>query len=96
MLLAWCPKDEDKMGWSWVEPAAVSVSFDGNNVHFTFSIPHGNDGALGEVSQAQLTTAINGTSNNTNSVSTLDTGFADSDMEALRQKLNELIQAARR
>ncbi len=84
-------------------PAAVNVSFDGSNVRFTFGIPRGNDGsngAPGEVSEAMLSSsisnAISGTSNNTNSVSTLDSGFADADMEALRQKLNEMILNGRR
>ena len=40
--------------------------------------------------------AISGTSANTNNVSTLDTGFADPDMEALRQQLNEMILNGRR
>ena len=84
------------------EPATVQTSFDGSNVRFTFGIPRGNDGmsgsdgAPGEVSQAQLDSAINGTSNNTNSISTLDSGFADADLEALRQKMNEMILNGRR
>ena len=87
------------------EPATVSVSFDGSNVRFTIGIPrgssgsNGSDGAQGppgEISQAQLNSAISGTSNNTNGVSTLDTGFADPDMEALRQKVNEMILNGRR
>ena len=84
------------------QPAWVQTSFDGSNVRFTFGIPRGNDGmngsdgAPGEVSQAQLDSAINGTSNNTNSISTLDSGFADADMEALRQKMNEIILNGRR
>ena len=63
---------------------------------------NGNDGAQGpqgppgEISQAQLDNAISGTIANTNSVSTLDTGFADPDMEALRQKVNEMILNGRR
>ena len=68
-------------------------------MRLTFGIPRGNDGnngAPGEVSQAQLDNAISGTSNNTNGVSTLDTGFVDPDMEALRQKLNEIILNGRR
>lgn len=40
--------------------------------------------------------AIAGTSSNSNGVGTLDTGFGDPDAEALRQKLNELIDALRR
>jgi hypothetical protein len=87
------------------ESASVDVSFDGSNVHFTFGIPRGNDGSNGsdgsqgppgEISQAQLDTAISGTSANTNGVSTLDTAFADPDMEALRQKVNEMILNGRR
>jgi hypothetical protein len=86
-------------------PAAVGVSFDGTNVRFTFGIPRGNDGSNGsdgsqgppgEISQAQLDSAISGTSANTNSVGTLDTAFADPDMEAMRQKLNEMILNGRR
>ena len=45
---------------------------------------------------AAIDSAIGGTSSNTNAVETLDTPFADPDVEALRQKLNELILGARR
>ncbi len=86
--------------------AAVSVSFDGTNVRFTFSIPRGsegtagqpgNDGAAGEVTLAQLTAS---TSANTNAVSTLGEAFTNdpptlADFELLRGKLNELILALR-
>ena len=58
--------------------------------------PMGPSGPPGEVSNQQLSDAIAGTSTNTNGVQTLDTTFADSDMETLRQKLNELIGALRR
>jgi hypothetical protein len=87
------------------QQATVGVSFDGSNVRFQFAIPRGNDGSNGsdgaqgqpgEVSQSQLDSAISGTSANTNNVSTLDTGFADPDMEALRQKVNEMILNGRR
>jgi hypothetical protein len=87
------------------QQATVQTSFDGSNVRFTFGIPRGSDGSNGsdgsqgppgDISQAQLDSAISGTSANTNSVSTLDTGFADPDMEALRQKLNEMILNGRR
>ena len=40
--------------------------------------------------------AISGTSNNTNGISTLDTGFADPDLEAMRLKMNEMILNGRR
>jgi hypothetical protein len=85
------------------EPATVQTSFDGSNVRFSFGIPRGNDGsdgAPGEVTNNDLTNAItqamSSTSNNTNGVSTLDTGFADPDLEALRQKMNEIILNGRR
>ncbi|HBJ87415.1 MAG TPA: hypothetical protein DDZ88_26875 [Verrucomicrobiales bacterium] len=90
------------------QPATVQTNFDGSNVRFTFGIPRGQDGSdgsngtegaqgpPGEVSQAQLDSAINGTSANTNNVSTLDAAFGDPEMEALRQKLNELILNGRR
>ncbi|MCX6856613.1 MAG: hypothetical protein NTV80_17110 [Verrucomicrobia bacterium] len=62
--------------------------------------PPGAQGLPGEISQAQLDSAIlnslNGTSNNTNGISSLDTGFADPDLEALRQKMNEIILNGRR
>jgi hypothetical protein len=80
-------------------PATVGVSFDGSNVRFTFGIPRGSDGAQGppgDISQAQLDNAISGTSANTNGVSTLDTAFADPELEAIRQKLNEMILNGRR
>lgn len=54
----------------------------------------------GEVTNAQLTAAIQGTSNNSNSVATLDTAPSNpptvDDYEMLRGKLNELINALRR
>ncbi len=91
-------------------PATVSVSFDGTNVHFTFGIPigdmggqgiPGNDGAPGEVTNAQLATAISGTSSTTNAVATMDTPFVNdpaslADLELMRAKYNELVLAGRR
>ena len=77
----------------------MSVSFDGSNVRFTFGIPRGNDGAQGppgEVTNAQLSSAISGTSNNSNAVAILDTPFADPDAESMRQRFNELVLALRR
>lgn len=86
--------------------AAVSVSFDGTNVRFTFDIPRGadgvagqpgGDGAPGEVTLQQLK---DNASANTNAVSTLDDAFTNdppslADFELLRGKLNELIVALR-
>ena len=60
----------------------------------------GADGPPGEVTNAQLSTAISGTSNNTNAVATLDIVPSDppnfTDYELMRAKLNEFILAARR
>jgi len=71
------------------EPASVWMSFDGTNVHFVFNIPRGAQGEQGiqgppgEVTNAAMAgaiaTAIAGTSNNTNSVATMDTPLADPD-----------------
>jgi hypothetical protein len=58
--------------------------------------PIGPQGPPGEVTQNDLAQAIQGTSNNSNAVPTLDTPFADPDAEALRVRLNELIGALRR
>ena len=88
--------------------STVSVSFDGTNVHFTFGIPVGADGAQGlsgEVTNAQLATAISmavgGTSNNSNAVPTMDTPFTNdpptlADMETMRAAHNALVLALRR
>lgn len=89
------------------DPATVSVTFDGSNVHFTFGIPRGNDGATGppgEVTTADMnnaiSNAISGTSNNTNGVGTLgqsaDFNYNQSQMQDVLSKLDEFINAARR
>lgn len=54
------------------------------------------DGLPGEISQAELDSTISGTNANTNGVSTLHSPFVDPDMEALRQKLNDMILYGRR
>jgi hypothetical protein len=53
------------------------------------------------VTNAQLSSAIAGTSNLSNAVATLDTPFANdpptlADLELMRAKMNELITALRR
>jgi hypothetical protein len=96
------------------QPATVSVSFDGTNVHLSLGIPQGAQGeqgipgiqgAPGEVTttamNGAIAFAIAGTSNNTNSVLTLDTPFTNdplslADGELIRAKINELILAQRR
>jgi hypothetical protein len=94
------------------DSATVSVSFDGSNVRFVIGIPRGNDGAPGtngvdgaqgppgEVSNAQLSTAISGTSNNSNGVATLgqsaDPNYQQAQIQDLINKVDELINALRR
>ena len=89
------------------ESATVAVLFDGTNVRFTLGIPRGADGAAGapgEVSNADLTapisSAVSGTSNNSNAVGTLgqgaDANYNASQMQAVMDKVDELIQALRR
>ena len=48
------------------------------------------------MTNAALSAAISGTSNNSNAVTTLDTPFADPDSEALRVAFNALVLALRR
>jgi hypothetical protein len=89
--------------------ATVQTSFDGSNVRFQFGIPrgfNGNDGGSGpqgspgEVSNVQLNSAINGTSNNTNAVSLVGMTVSDpptvGEVQAIASKLDELILALRR
>ena len=84
-------------------PATVNVSFDGTDVHFTFGIPRGADGTPGLPGEVSTTDLNNGlantlaqTSSNSNAVATLDSPMVEPEAEALRQKLNELINALRR
>jgi len=86
--------------------ATVDVSFDGSNVRFQFGIPRGNDGGTGndgmpgEVTNADLSSAIDGTSANSNGVSTLGLVASDpptqSEVQQIADKLDELINALRR
>jgi len=91
------------------ENATVQTSFEDNNVRFQFGIPrgqNGNDGGMGqqgqpgEVTSVQLSSAINGTSNNSNAVNTLAMTVSDppsvGDVQAIAAKLDELILVLRR
>ncbi len=84
------------------DPATVSVTFDGTNVHFSFGIPrgqtgaqgiNGNDGGIGpqgvpgEVTLAQLTAAINTTSTNSNGVALLGLVVSDPPTQTEMQSL---------
>ena len=63
--------------------------------------PQGPQGVQGDVNAGQLAEAISGTSNFSNGVALLDTAFTNdpptlADVEVLRVKINELINALRR
>lgn len=85
--------------------SSATVSVDpGGTAHFTFTLVEGPQGASGEVSLSQLVSemtnvtnnCLSQSSNNSNSVATLDTPMSSGEAELLRQKLNELISALRR
>ena len=94
------------------ENATVDVSFDGTNVHFQFAIPRGEngsngndgsagaDGAPGEVTNADLSAAISGTSSSSNGVNVLGLVASDpptqSEVQQIADKLDELLNALRR
>ena len=91
-------------------PASVGVSLSGTELHFTFDLPQGNDGPTGatgqpgEVTLTDLNNAtldtLSQTSNNSNSVGNLsmnaDPAYDQNQMQAVMQKLDELINALRR
>ena len=90
--------------------AQVNVNVSGNTLHFSFSIPQGNDGPTGatgqpgEVTQTDLNNGLlhnlSQCSNNSNGVSTLgqgaDSSYNPGQMQDLINKVDELINALRR
>lgn len=86
------------------DPASVSVSFDGSLVHFTFSIPQGQSGPPGEVTMAQMDTAIaaavSTTARNPTSISPLAITFTDpptaAELTQVQDKINALLGALTR
>jgi hypothetical protein len=91
-------------------PANVNVSVNGGTLHLSFDIPQGNDGPTGATGQpgevslsdlnAALLTNLNQCSNNSNGVGNLsmnaDPNYDQNQMQAVMQKLDELINALRR
>ena len=77
-------------------PAAVQVNTFGNNVELSFTIPAGEPGAAGEVTNATLATEIGGTARNPNTVAPLNLGSTDFQITAIVDKINELIAALAR
>jgi len=91
------------------DPATVQAIFDGTAVRLSFGIPRGENGiqgmtgepgAPGEVSNAQLQAAIDGSSASSNSVAALTLGanpsYDSAQMQEIIAKVNELISALRR
>jgi hypothetical protein len=77
-------------------PAAAAVNTFGNNVELSFTIPAGETGAAGEVTNASLAGEIAGTARNPNTVAPLSLGTTDPQITAIVDKLNELIAALAR
>ena len=97
------------------DPGSVGLTVIGNTLHFTFDIPRGQEGQEGqagptgsdgpqgppgEVTNVALAGAINGTSNNSNTVATLGLVVSDpptqTEMQSLANKMDELLVALRR
>ena len=97
------------------QPATVNANFDGSAVRLLFGIPRGNNGQdggpggdgapgiqgpPGEVTNAQLTAAINGSSSNSNAVAALGMTVSDpptqSEMQMIVNRFDELVLALRR
>jgi hypothetical protein len=84
--------------------ATFSVSFDGTAMHHILGIPRGLDGAPGDVTTAQLnsavTTAIARTAQNPSGVASLAVTISDpptqAEVQALAAKVEELLNAMKR
>jgi hypothetical protein len=78
------------------DPASAGVSLSGSTLQFTFDIPAGQSGPPGEVTQSALDSAISTTAQNPSSVSPISGSFSDPDVNTLKEKLNDLINALTR
>ena len=81
-------------------PAGAQVNVFGNNVELSFTIPAGDTGAPGEVSNATLAGEIAGTARNPSSVApipfTVSNPPTQAELQAVVDKVNELIGALAR
>jgi hypothetical protein len=81
-------------------PAGAQVSTNGNDVELTFTIPAGETGPAGEVSQSALNSAIMGTAQNPTSISTLSLTISDpptkAEVEAVLAFANAMLSALQR
>ena len=84
--------------------AYVGVTITDSVLHLTFGIPEGQSGPPGEVTHAELDSAVAATltltSSNSNAVSLLgeiaDSSYNQTQMQNLMNKMDELINALRR
>ena len=76
-------------------PAGAQVNVFGSNVELSFTIPAGDTGPAGEVSNSTLAGEISGTARNPNSVApipfTVSNPPTQAELQAVVDKLNELI-----
>ena len=81
-------------------PAGAQVNVFGSNVELSFTIPAGDTGPAGEVSQSALNSAIMGTAQNPTGVSTLSLTISDpptkAEVEAILGFVNTLLSALQR
>ncbi len=81
-------------------PAGAQVNVFGSNVELSFTIPAGDTGPMGEVSNSTLANEISGTARNPNSVApipfTVSNPPTQAELQAVVDKLNELIASLQR
>jgi hypothetical protein len=81
------------------DPATVDVSFDGSNVHFSFGIPQGEQGAPGDVNTAQMDAAIADavatTAQNPSGIGPYTGGFSDPPTQAEMQDFAAYVESLR-
>ena len=81
-------------------PAGAQVNVFGNNVELSFTIPAGDTGPAGEVTQSALNSAIMGTAQNPTGISTLSLTISDpptkAEVEAILGFANTLLSALQR
>ena len=81
-------------------PAGAQVNVFGSNVELSFTIPAGDTGPAGEVTQSALNSAIMGTAQNPTGVSTLSLTISDpptkAEVEAILAFANTMLSALQR
>ena len=81
-------------------PTGAQVKVNGNNVELAFTIPAGDTGPMGEVSQSALNSAIMGTAQNPTGVSSLSLPISDpptkAEVEAILAFANAMLSALQR